>query len=171
MAGLLFTKCIVLFTAAAVASPKHLKLRDVLPSSSIPAAPPLPTSSLCPNHHGSIYQERGLNFQIECKTDRPGSDLKMVSSSNLTACISTCAATSGCVGVSRSGSACYLKSKRNNARPNNVVAGAILVAQSSSTSSSMSSSTGSSTGTSSAATFSSSAAKNPTCLKSNGTLY
>ncbi|GAB7344701.1 hypothetical protein MBLNU457_3176t1 [Dothideomycetes sp. NU457] len=67
----------------------------------------------CPSSDGAKYTAAsGAVFEIECGVDRVGNDLamKQVPSGKLADCIGHCDATAGCVDVSMSGTACYLKS-------------------------------------------------------------
>lgn len=70
------------------------------------------TSISCPADNGNTYTaSNGAAFQIECATDHAAGDMGMVQlpTGGLSACVEACASTSGCVDVSLSGVACYLK--------------------------------------------------------------
>jgi len=67
----------------------------------------------CPSSDGASFTAAsGAVFVVECGSDRVGNDLamKQVSSGKLADCIGVCDATAGCMDVSMSGTACYLKS-------------------------------------------------------------
>ncbi|KAH0358077.1 alpha/beta-hydrolase, partial [Aureobasidium melanogenum] len=116
-------------------------------SASFSAAPT--TSALsCPASNNQIYTyaANGAQFVIECGIDHSGGDMASTSVKNFEGCIAACATTSGCVDVSLSGSACYLKKTLGAAVTNSGILGAryIGIASSSSASSSTASSTSSS---------------------------
>lgn len=77
---------------------------------------PSSAAPVCPGSHGSRYiSSSGVNFLIECFTDRPGGDLQPAPYSiagSLVSCLNTCALTSGCVDVTyiQSTGGCWLKS-------------------------------------------------------------
>ncbi|RMZ22946.1 hypothetical protein D0859_13020 [Hortaea werneckii] len=90
------------------------------PATSAPAVTTRPgTTPLCPANNGFIYTtENGQEFVIECFIDHPGGNLDMVEMTGagntwFTQCIETCATYPGCLDVSLSGAACYLKSTLN----------------------------------------------------------
>ncbi|KAK5122838.1 hypothetical protein LTR85_003753 [Meristemomyces frigidus] len=78
-------------------------------SSSTAAAAVNTATVSCPGSNSTTYTTNGLNFLIECGIDHSGGDLSSKSVSSFSACINACATTAGCVDVSLSGSACYLK--------------------------------------------------------------
>lgn len=86
----------------------------------------------CPSNNGTMYESSsGDVFIVECYVDRYGNDMGSVTipSLKLADCIEACASTKGCVDVSMSGSACYMKYKAG--MPYNVasrIQGARLVA-------------------------------------------
>ncbi|KAK3674902.1 hypothetical protein LTR78_005246 [Recurvomyces mirabilis] len=69
-----------------------------------------PSAVTCPGSNSTTYQSGGQSWLIECGVDHAGGDMGSLSASSFAACIAACASTSGCVDVSLSGSACYLKS-------------------------------------------------------------
>ena len=96
-----------------------------------------------------------------------------VSVSSLKQCIDTCAATTGCVDVSLSGSACYLKNTLGASSTSNGLSGARLVT-SSSTSAASTSTTSKATTTLATSTSTSSASAStatPVCPGSAGASY
>jgi hypothetical protein len=90
------------------------------------------TAAACPANNNTIYTDKssGLSFLIECGIDHSGGDLKMVYTSDLAACIQSCAQTTGCVDVSLSGSACYMKKSVGSVVKSNGIKGAKLVSTS-----------------------------------------
>ncbi|KAI7283488.1 hypothetical protein KC345_g2943 [Hortaea werneckii] len=65
----------------------------------------------CPRADNTIYTAiSGKKYTVECNTDHQGGDLASVHADSLLACIESCDSTDGCVDVSLSGSACYMKS-------------------------------------------------------------
>ena len=89
-----------------------------------------PTSTItCPSANGSTFlASNGATFLIECGVDHAGGDLGAgVSVPDFNTCINKCATTSGCVDVSLSGVACYLKSSLGAAQNNGNVWGAKLI--------------------------------------------
>lgn len=64
---------------------------------------------------------------MECGIDHAGGDMGSKTVSSLKQCIDACDSTSGCVDVSLSGVACYLKSSLGAARNSNGLLGAKLV--------------------------------------------
>ncbi|KAI9658744.1 MAG: hypothetical protein M1821_002304 [Bathelium mastoideum] len=66
----------------------------------------------CPNSNGTTYTaSNGDQFVIECKFDRTGGDLSMKYTDNFQGCVDLCSSTPGCIDVSYSGTACYMKDK------------------------------------------------------------
>ncbi|KAI9696151.1 MAG: hypothetical protein M1820_008292 [Bogoriella megaspora] len=64
----------------------------------------------CPSSNTTIYTaSNGAQFLIECEVDHVGGDLQMKYTDNFKDCVDLCSTTSGCVDVSYSGAACYLK--------------------------------------------------------------
>ncbi|KAK6000364.1 hypothetical protein QM012_003610 [Aureobasidium pullulans] len=118
------------------------------PSVSFSAAPT--TSALsCPASNNQIYTyaATGAQFVIECGIDHSGGDMASTSVKNLEGCIAACATTNGCVDVSLSGSACYLKKTLGAAVNNGGILGARFIGIASSPSSSSASSASSSSTT------------------------
>lgn len=84
----------------------------------------------CPSANGTEYTTpMGDIFVIECYLDRKGSDMKMVQvgSLKLSDCIDACSATPGCVDISMSGSACYMKKASRTPISNQAIRGARMV--------------------------------------------
>nr|POE72736.1 wsc domain-containing protein [Quercus suber] len=88
----------------------------------------------CPDSNSTTYVSNGLGFMIECGIDHVGGDMSSLTVGGLAQCIDTCANTPGCVDVSLSGTACYLKSSLGAARYNGVNGGKLIVSSSSSSS-------------------------------------
>ena len=84
------------------------------------------TAALCPQNNAQTFVDpaSGSSFVLECGQDRVGGDLKMVYVNNLAGCIAACASTSGCVDISLSGTACYMKSSLQPAKANAGIQGA-----------------------------------------------
>lgn len=96
-----------------------------------------PSSSLsvdCPAANGQTYVSNGLAFTIECGVDHVAGNLGMKWVSSFSECIDKCAQTTGCVDVSLSGSACYMKKSLGAALSDGGVKGAKLASASSATS-------------------------------------
>ncbi|KAI6795268.1 hypothetical protein KC361_g5121 [Hortaea werneckii] len=122
------------------------------PATSAPAVTTRPgTTPLCPANNGFVYTtENGQEFVIECFIDHPGGNLDMVEMTGagntwFAQCIETCATYPGCLDVSLSGAACYLKSTLNPPTSADGIRGARL--RSSSTVPAVSSTTASETPT------------------------
>ncbi|KAF2773812.1 hypothetical protein EJ03DRAFT_370678 [Teratosphaeria nubilosa] len=64
----------------------------------------------CPDSNSTIHQVNGKSFLIECGIDHAAGDMTSVTANSLSDCIAACASHEGCVDVSLSGVACYLKS-------------------------------------------------------------
>merc|ERR1712225_66300 len=84
---------------------------------------------------GAIYTDKtsGAQFLIECGTDHAGGDLKMVYVDSFASCIQTCAQTTGCVDVSLSGTACYMKKSVGSVVKSGGILGAKLIPANSAT--------------------------------------
>ncbi|KAI7332509.1 hypothetical protein KC315_g4633 [Hortaea werneckii] len=111
------------------------------PATSAPAVTTRPgTTPLCPANNGFIYTaENGQEFVIECFIDHPGGNLDMVEMTGagntwFAQCIETCATYPGCLDVSLSGAACYLKSTLNPPTSADGIRGARLRSSASTTS-------------------------------------
>ncbi|KAI7539437.1 hypothetical protein KC331_g9757 [Hortaea werneckii] len=111
------------------------------PVTSAPAATTRPGATpLCPANNGFIYtSENGKEFVIECFIDHPGGNLDMVEMTGagntwFAQCIETCATHPGCLDVSLSGAACYLKSTLNPPTSADGIRGARLRSSGSTTS-------------------------------------
>ena len=117
--------------------------------SSTTSAPPSSSSLSCPASNGQTYAaSNGASFLVECDTDHVAGDMGMVYVKTYEECINECATTTGCVDVSLSGAACYLKKTLGAALSDSGIRGAKLIVVGSSTgSSSPSSSTTSPTST------------------------
>ena len=81
----------------------------------------------CPKSHGQTITKNGKTFEIECGVDHFGGNLKLVNAHSLGQCIHACARTDGCVDVSLSGTACYLKKELGHEVAMEGLAGAKLV--------------------------------------------
>ncbi|KAI8632121.1 WSC domain-containing protein [Xylariaceae sp. FL1651] len=102
-------------------------------TTSQPSTTPSSTPLACPSSDGSTYVSSGKTFSIKCGIDHAGGDLKSLTTDTFSGCIDACTATTGCVVVAYSGSACYLKSSVG-AEVNDGVWGAVLVTSSAGTS-------------------------------------
>ena len=90
--------------------------------------PGSPTSSIsCPASNHKTYTVNGKQFRVQCGTDHSGGDMKSVTAHSLGECIDACANTDGCVDVSLSGVACYLKSTVGTREINSAINGAKLI--------------------------------------------
>ncbi|KAI4791440.1 alpha/beta-hydrolase, partial [Aureobasidium sp. EXF-8846] len=111
-------------------------------SSASPSAPlstaPASSALSCPASNNQIYTyaASGAQFVIECGIDHSGGDMASTSVKNLEGCIAACATTNGCVDVSLSGSACYLKKTLEAAGNNGGLLGARFIGIASTSSSS-----------------------------------
>lgn len=99
------------------------------------------TVAACPASDNTIYTDKtsGAKFLIECGTDHAGGDLKMVYTADFATCIATCAQTTGCVDVSLSGTACYMKKSVGSVVKSSGIKGAKLISSGTVSSSSASS--------------------------------
>jgi hypothetical protein len=91
---------------------------------------PSPTALACPQNNGKlVYENSGKVFQVECSIDRADHDMpnNPVYVSNLNQCIAACDSTQGCMDVSLSGQACYLKNGIGAAQNNSIILGARLI--------------------------------------------
>lgn len=91
---------------------------------------PATPSPTCDEWNSTVFTtEQGRNYVIECELDRAGNDLKMVYVSNdrIEGCLDACDGTAGCVGVSMSGTACYMKKAVGTGRQRSYVRGARLI--------------------------------------------
>lgn len=92
---------------------------------------PSTPSPTCDEWNNTVFTtNEGRSYVIECEVDRVGNDLKMVwiSSNKIEDCLAACDSTSGCVGVSMSGTACYMKKRYGAAKRASYVRGARLIA-------------------------------------------
>ncbi|CAD0041712.1 unnamed protein product [Aureobasidium pullulans] len=83
-------------------------------TSSSSSAFPTSTSPTCPAANNTVFiAESGATFLIECYVDYSGGDLKSVNigSNRIADCVNACDATDGCIDISMSGTACYMKKK------------------------------------------------------------
>ncbi|KAH0354598.1 laccase precursor, partial [Aureobasidium melanogenum] len=118
-------------------------------TSSSSSALPTSTSPACPAANNTVFvADSGATFLIECFVDYAGGDLKSVNiaSNRIADCVNACDATEGCIDISMSGTACYMKNKLVNRTTNKGIRGArkIKDAPKSSSSSSVAPSTTSS---------------------------
>ncbi|KAG9533791.1 alpha/beta-hydrolase, partial [Aureobasidium melanogenum] len=138
-------------------------------SASFSAAPTASALS-CPASNNQIYTyaANGAQFVIECGIDHSGGDMASTSVKNFEGCIAACATTSGCVDVSLSGSACYLKKTLGAAVTNGGILGARFIGNASP--SSASSSTASSTSSSALSSLASSVSSSSSSFSSFSSL-
>ncbi|KAH0335896.1 putative GPI anchored protein, partial [Aureobasidium melanogenum] len=83
-------------------------------SSTDSSAQPTSTHPTCPEANNNIFiAKSGAVFVVECGIDYAGGDLRSVNiaSNRIGDCIDACDATEGCIDISMSGTACYMKSK------------------------------------------------------------
>ncbi|THW52879.1 alpha/beta-hydrolase [Aureobasidium pullulans] len=106
------------------------------------SAAPVASALSCPASNNQVYTYagNGAQFVIECGIDHAGGDMASTSVKNLEGCIAACATTAGCVDVSLSGSACYLKKSLGAAVNNGGVLGARFVGTAATSSTSVSTS-------------------------------
>ncbi|TRX89954.1 hypothetical protein FHL15_009226 [Xylaria flabelliformis] len=140
-------------------------------SSTTAAGTPTPTLSgiSCPASNQTIYTAAdGDAFVVECGKDFAGGDLGALTANTFAACVEACSNTAGCVALAYSGSACYLKSRLNEAVYNGIW-GARLASPPASLSSTFTTSTVFTTSPS--PTSSSTAVAAVTCPTDDGTTY
>jgi hypothetical protein len=100
---------------------------DSIASSTDFSVQPTSTSPTCPKADNNIFiAKSGATFVIECGIDYAGGDLKSVNigSNRIADCINACDATEGCIDISMSGTACYMKQKLNKPLANKGIRGA-----------------------------------------------
>ncbi|KAI5271288.1 hypothetical protein E4T47_05393 [Aureobasidium subglaciale] len=87
------------------------------------------TAAVCPGSNNTIFTDTssGVQFLVECGIDHAGGDLSMVYVKDFAGCIATCAQTTGCVDVSLSGTACYMKKSVGSVVNSSGVKGAKLI--------------------------------------------
>ncbi|KAG9951395.1 hypothetical protein KCU85_g2715, partial [Aureobasidium melanogenum] len=102
--------------ATTMSTGSSMKTGFLIESSTASLAPAMSTPSsinpVCPRDNGTLYfSTSGDTYLVECYVDRYGHDIGSVSipSLNLADCINACSDNAGCVDVSLSGSACYMK--------------------------------------------------------------
>ncbi|KAI4721215.1 FAD/NAD(P)-binding domain-containing protein [Aureobasidium sp. EXF-10727] len=81
-------------------------------SSTASASTPNPTNPTCPSSNSTTFTAKsGAVFLIECYMDRAGHDIGSVDvpTNRIADCINKCDALAGCVDISMSGTACYMK--------------------------------------------------------------
>lgn len=134
-------------TSASIASSTPVAITTTISSSTLvttsssSSASPSVTKVACPASNSTTFVVNSKSYIVECGIDHSAGDLSMVYVSNLTACITKCSTTTGCVGVSLSGTACYMKSKIGKAVYNGVLGARLLNDTATSTSSSAAAST------------------------------
>ncbi|KAF2811261.1 uncharacterized protein BDZ99DRAFT_570493 [Mytilinidion resinicola] len=74
-----------------------------------------PTIS-CPASNGQTFTVGSSSFAISCSYDVSGGYMGMSWEANLSKCLSTCDVTQGCIVVSYTGGACYMKNRNNGGR-------------------------------------------------------
>ncbi|RMY67353.1 hypothetical protein D0863_07849 [Hortaea werneckii] len=136
-------------------------------ASPTPGATTIAPSPECPESNNTLFKTpNGAEFAIECGIDHAAGDIGMVYVRNLGECAVRCSETSGCVDVSLSGAACYLKSDVGPTSYNAAINGARLVSQPSAT---VSLSVGS--GQATTASVAAPTSTRLSCPASNGTYY
>lgn len=86
---------------------------SVKPSTTSSASAAISTNPTCPSSNSTTFVAKsGAIFVIECYMDRAGHDMASVDvpSNRIADCINKCDALTGCVDISMSGTACYMKS-------------------------------------------------------------
>ncbi|KAI5271177.1 phosphoglycerate mutase-like protein [Aureobasidium subglaciale] len=129
------------------------------------AAFPTSTSPTCPKADNNVFiAKSGATFLIECGIDYAGGDLKMVNiaSNRIADCVNACDATEGCIDISMSGTACYMKKKLGKPLSNKIIRGARKIKDAPTSSSSSSYSTSISSSQSSSYSASHSVTQAPT---------
>ncbi|TIA26332.1 phosphoglycerate mutase-like protein [Aureobasidium pullulans] len=129
------------------------------------SALPTSTSPTCPEADNNVFiANSGATFLIECSVDYAGGDLKSVNiaSNRIADCVNACDATEGCIDISMSGTACYMKKTLGKPTTNKGIRGARKIKDALVSSSSVSSSTISSVAVSSSVGVSVSTTKAPT---------
>jgi len=122
-----FTTAALAAVLLASAEARTLSCRSTNSTTPLPA--PLPADVECPAWNGSLYNTTtATSFQIECGTDFTAGDMHMIYTNTIEDCINACDTTPGCVGVSRSGNACYLKNDVSQPFNSSSVTSAQLVA-------------------------------------------
>ncbi|KAH9828843.1 PAN domain [Teratosphaeria destructans] len=97
-------------------------------TSSSTTASPTATGPTCPQSNNTVWTDStGDQYMIECGIDRAQGDIATMDVSSLGQCISKCSSTWGCVDVSLSGVACYMKNSIGAKSYNSDVLGARLV--------------------------------------------
>jgi len=98
-------------------------------SRSVPTTPSSGDGSdiSCPESDRKTYTIGGKTFNVQCGVDHHGGDMKSATAHSLGECVSLCAETEGCVDVSLSGVACYMKSTLGEREKNSSINGAKLV--------------------------------------------
>ncbi|TKX19229.1 hypothetical protein C1H76_8607 [Elsinoe australis] len=104
-------------------------LKTSTASKTTPAPSSTVTAAICPDNNSTIFVDptSGYQYFIECGIDHEGGDLSMTYVQTLEACIAACATTSGCVDVSLSGQACYMKKTLGRSIQNGGIKGAKLI--------------------------------------------
>ncbi|KAI6870816.1 hypothetical protein KC338_g2884 [Hortaea werneckii] len=136
-------------------------------ASPTPGATTIAPSPECPESNNTLFKTpNGAEFAIECGIDHAAGDIGMVYVRNLGECAVRCSETSGCVDVSLSGAACYLKNNLGPTSYNAAINGARLVSQPSATASLSVSSVQATT-----ASVATPTSTRLSCPASNGTYY
>ncbi|KAG9976646.1 hypothetical protein KCU86_g23505, partial [Aureobasidium melanogenum] len=81
-------------------------------SSTTSSGTPNPTNPTCPLSNSTTFTAKsGAVFLIECYMDRAGHDMASVDvpTNRIAECINKCDSLPGCVDISMSGTACYMK--------------------------------------------------------------
>ncbi|KAI4747168.1 alpha/beta-hydrolase [Aureobasidium sp. EXF-12298] len=125
-------------SSAASSAPSSSTSTSSATSSVALSTAPATSALSCPASNNQIYTyaANGAQFVIECGIDHSGGDMSSLSVKNLEGCIAACATTTGCVDVSLSGSACYLKKTLGAAVNNGGILGARFIGIASTSSSS-----------------------------------
>ncbi|KAI7279174.1 hypothetical protein KC343_g2034 [Hortaea werneckii] len=100
------------------------------PSSKPTSVPPTPIPPTCPASNATVYTaSTGSRFLIECDTEHQGGEefVQVTGQNTFQTCIEHCAKIPGCLEVSLSGVACYMKSVLGEAVSANGVLGAKLL--------------------------------------------
>ncbi|KAK6008545.1 hypothetical protein QM012_000448 [Aureobasidium pullulans] len=114
-------------SSASLTSPSTVSYSNSSSTISSSSALPTSTSPTCPAANNTVFiADSGATFLIECFVDYSGGDLKSVNiaSNRIADCVNACDATEGCIDISMSGTACYMKKKLGNRMTNKGVRGA-----------------------------------------------
>lgn len=109
------------------------KISETKPATSGGGSSSTDPDPICPGSNNQIYtMSSGKRYQIECGVDHAGGDMPAPNgqqANSLAACIAICDTRDGCVDVSLSGVACYLKSSVGASMSNPVMGARLLISE------------------------------------------